>query len=187
MPFHSLRDKPLLNLAIRLLQKRTNSPRKSRKQGISRAVQRRYLLVCLFAIAHSVAACAYKPAPTANGVSFTPGKWSQGLTAVSLKDYKKAETLWVEGFQEGDENARNALFLMENLVVLYAHGSSTKFKEQGKLEDPQKELYYRMKIVEHPLNKPDPSRPFLFHHESRIADLYREGLGTAKDLSQACL
>jgi hypothetical protein len=111
-------------------------------------------------------------------------------TATFSENIDEKEALWLEVAEGTDIEAKRA---RSNLVELYEQNSpASGLQHYGKKADAQKEWYWRIKEVEHPMYRgiyeyDGKYKTLRGHQEERIADMFRDGRGTAKNLDQACI
>lgn len=113
-------------------------------------------------------------------------KSTQAWRAVNEDNCDLAEVLFSEVAQGTDRESYKA---REKLVEMYDRFYHDRQWPSclGSKNNPQKELYWRMKIVEHPLFAKEESYSVQpGNQQSKIAGLFRDGLGAPRDITQAC-
>ena len=127
-----------------------------------------YVLPCILAMACSVVSCAG-----------SRDKYKEAERALDYeKDYDKAEPLLLEAAQGTDDWAGRA---KRDLVKFYDHKGVMK-------PDAQKELYWLIKVTQHRSSSSTFDQfPSAGEAALRIGNRYRDGIGAAKDIDEACI
>jgi len=120
-----------------------------------------FVVIALLALGLSVSGCA--------------PSLEDGIKAGEENNYDKEETIMLQVAERADPHGYEA---RKGLAFIYKYDKP----------DPKKELYWLIKVVEHPQHdNKDGLRYSPGLKEERIARFFQDGLGTVKDQEQACV